>query len=152
MTSKKQEETTHAATKSAAQATPDAVAEEAPVEEVEAAAEAVAEAQAEEVDDSGEAIEAVPEETPAEEAEAPAEAIEAVAEETPAELIIVEPVTSLDDVKRAMRFGEVLGHTLASLHTTLDKRGVARARANELTDKLTASVFRSISNVLEGRN
>jgi len=148
MTSKKQEETTHTVTKSAAQATPDAVAEEAPVEETEA----VAEAPVEEEDASDEAIEAVPEETPAEEVEAPAEAIEAVAEVTPAELIIVEPVTSLDDVKRAMRFGEVLGHTLASLHTTLDKRGVARARANELTDKLTASVFRSISNVLEGRN
>ena len=131
--------TTATVTKSATQ---EAAISEAVVEETRADA----------AEPSAETIEAVAEEAPAEAAETPAEGIEAVPEEASAEEIIVEPVTSLEDVKRAMRLGEVLGHTFASLHATLDKRGVAEERANELSNKLTATVIRSLSNVLEGTN
>ncbi|HXY59345.1 MAG TPA: hypothetical protein VEH76_12275 [Methylocystis sp.] len=173
-TSENQEETNNAVTATADQAAPapeaaeeeasaeaaeavettEAVVEEAPAEAAEASAEtteAVAEeAPAEAAEASAETIEAVAQEAPAEAEQAPAETIEAVAQEAPAEEVIAEPVTSLDDVKRAMRFGEVLGHTLASLHATLARRGVAGERASELANRLTDSVIRSISHVLEG--
>ena len=154
-TSENQEETNNAVTATADQAAPapEAAEEEASAEAAEAVetTEAVVEeAPAEAAEASAETTEAVAEEAPAEAAEASAETIEAVAQEAPAEEVIAEPVTSLDDVKRAMRFGEVLGHTLASLHATLARRGVAGERASELANRLTDSVIRSISHVLEG--
>ena len=95
-------------------------------------------------------------ETPEESPEASDESLEAVDESLEAAVssdaspATLETVATDNDVKRARRFGEVLGHTLASMHSTLAQRGIAHDKAEELSKHLTSSLTGSISSLLEG--